>query len=79
MAHGYECRIRFGEGTDPETFRDQVLRALPDEVEPWGKAVGFEVHYSPGHAIRYDVSRRYADRQDGERFTTCGSQTRETV
>ena len=44
MAHGLECRVHFEDSTDPESFRDQVLRALPAEVEPWGKAVGFEVH-----------------------------------
>lgn len=53
LAHGDACRIRFKEGTEPESFRDQVLRALPDAVEPWGKVVGFEVHYSPDHAVRY--------------------------
>lgn len=52
--HGLDCKVRFEEGTDPESFRDQMLQALPDEIETWGKAVGFEVHHSPDHAVRYD-------------------------
>ena len=52
--HGVACRVRFQDSAGPESFHDQVFRVLPDEIEPWGKVLGFEVHYSPDHSIRYD-------------------------
>ncbi len=55
MLFGDQRFVFFGEGTDPVSLRDQVLRALPEDVPLFGKPISFVVNYTPDRAVEFDL------------------------
>lgn len=47
-------RIKLEPGSDPNTFVDQVLAMLPDEVEFFGRVTGFVINYAEDRADVFD-------------------------
>ena len=55
MIFGDQRLVYFPEETDPASFRDQVLRALPEDVPLFGRPIGFIVNYTPDRAVEFDL------------------------
>ncbi len=55
MLFGDQRFVFFQEQTDPTSFRDQVLRVLPEDVPLFGRPIGFIVNYTPDRAVEFDL------------------------